>query len=304
MNTNTFSLRRPFVRAALRYGSCFRTLEIVALQGSPLLGFALAVHHPTAESVHPLVLLVAANICLVAHIFLINDWADISMDHADPNKVDRIFMAASVSRNEIAVLMIALLVLSLFLFSRLGGIPLYLAVAIAVASALYSLPPFRWKGRPILSSVLHLVGGAFHFLLGYSVASVIDGHAVAIAIFFALTFAAGHLTQEVRDHQQDAQSEIRTNAVIFGRRCTFVASLVLFTLAHALLCCLALRGTLPRPVATLIVLYPLHLYWSLKTLADGLNYANICRLQARYRAIYAIIGLVMLANLWAANHGA
>ena len=301
---NEFSLRTSAVRAALRYWSCFRAPEIVALQGSPLLGFAMAIHQPTAESVRPLVLLVAANTCLLAHIFLTNDWSDINKDLADPNKVDWFFTAGCMSRNDIARLMIVLLVLSLFLFSQLGGIPLCLAVAIAAASALYSLPQFRWKGKPILSSVLHLVGGAFHFLLGYSVASVIDGRAVVTASFFALTFAAGHLTQELRDYQGDARSEIRTNAVIFGQRRTFVASLVLFTLAHGLLCYLALRGTLPRPLATLVVLYPLHLYWSLKTLADGLNYASICRLQARYRAIYAIIGLVMLVNLWGAHHAA
>ena len=298
---NAFSLRRSTVSVAFKYR--FRAPEIIALQGSPLLGFVLAVHHPTAASARPLIMLVVANLCLVAHIFLINDWADSNTDLADPNKVERLFPATFVSRNDIAGLMIVLLLLSLFLFSQLGAVPLCLAIAIAALSALYSLPPFHWKARPILSSVLHLVGGAFHFLLGYSVASVINDRAVVTAIFFGLTFAAGHLTQELRDYQGDARSEIRTNAVIFGQLRTFVASLVLFTLAHALLCYLALHGTLPRPLAILIVLYPLQLHWSLTTLADGLTYASICRLQARYRAMYAIIGLVMFVNLWGPHLG-
>ena len=301
---NAFTLRMSALRAALRYWFRFRTLEIVALQGSPLLGFVMAVHRPTAESARPLMLLAVANICLVAHIFLTNDWSDTDKDVADPNKADWFLTAGSMSRNDTAGLMIVLLAVSLFLFSQLGAIPLFLAIAIAAASALYSLPKLHWKGKPILSSVLHLVGGALHFLLGYSVASVIDGRAVATASFFGLTFAAGHLTQELRDYQGDARSEVRTNAVIFGQRRTFVASLVLFTLAHGLLCFLALRGILPRPLATLVVLYPLHLYWSLTTLADGLNYASICRLQARYRFIYAIIGLAMFLNLWGAHHAA
>src|SRR2546430_9661454 len=139
---NTSLLRMSAARAALRYLSCLRPPEIVALQGSPLLGFALAIHRRTAESAGPLVLLVAANVCLVAHIFLTNDWSDLNTDLADPNKVNRVFAARSVSRNEIAGLMIVLLALSLFLFSQLGGIPLCLAVAIAALSALYSLPQF------------------------------------------------------------------------------------------------------------------------------------------------------------------
>ena len=67
---------------------------------------------------------------------------------------------------------------------------------------------------------------------------------------------------------------------------------------------LALRGTLPRPLAALVVLYPLHLHWSLRTLAEGLTYASICRLQARYRAIYAIIGVAMVVVLWSARPAA
>ena len=165
-------------------------------------------------------------------------------------------------------------------------------------SALYSLPRFNWKGRPLLNSAAHLAGGVLHFLLGYSLGNAIDRRGLAIATFFALTFAAGHLTQEVRDHQGDVLNAIRTNAVIFGPRRTFAASLALFTLAHALLLLLALQGILPRPLAALVALYPIHLRWSLKTLAEGLTYASIRRLQARYRALYAIIGLAMVAALW------
>jgi len=47
---------------------------------------------------------------------------------------------------------------------------------------------------------------------------------------------------------------------------------------------------------------PALLAQSIATLADGLTYASICRLQARYRTIYAIIGLVILLNLWGGSH--
>ena len=85
--------------------------------------------------------------------------------------------------------------------------------------------------------------------------------------------------------------------MVFGKSRTFSASLVLFTLAHALLLLLALQGILPRPLAALVVLYPIHLRWSLKTQAEGLTYASILRLQARYRALYAVVGLAMVAAL-------
>src|SRR3954463_5276423 len=231
---------------AVRYLSCLRLQEILVLQGSPLLGAAFAIRHPAAENVGPLAILIVANVCLMAHIFMLNDWSGLTSDLIDPNKAASVFTARGVGRKEIGGLAAGLLALSLLLFSRLGPSALCLSLAIATLSALYSLPHFNWKGRPLLNSAAHLAGGALHFLLGYSLGNAIDRRGLATATFFALTFAAGHLTQEVRDHQGDVRNGIRTNAVIFGPRRTFAASLALFTLAHTLLLPLALHGLVPH----------------------------------------------------------
>src|SRR3954453_1844877 len=236
--------------SAARYLSCLRLEEILVLQGSPLLGAAFAIRHPSAADVGPLAILTLANVFLVAHIFMLNDWSGLTTDLADPNKAAGVFTARGGGRREIGGLAAGLLAVSLLLFSRLGPIALCLALAIAALSALYSLPRFNWKGRPLLSSAAHLAGGVLHFLLGYSLGSAIDRRGLATATFFALIFTAGHLTQEIRDHQGDVLNAIRTNAVIFGLRRTFVASLALFTLAHTLLLLLALQGILPHPLAT------------------------------------------------------
>jgi 4-hydroxybenzoate polyprenyltransferase len=286
--------------SAARYLSCLRLPEILVLQGTPLLGAAFAIRHPAMADAGPLAILIVANVLLVAHIFMLNDWAGLTADLADPNKAAGVFTARGVDRKEIGGLSALLLVLSLVLFSRLGPGTFCLALGIAALSALYSLPRFNWKGRPLLSSAAHLAGGVLHFLLGYSLGNAIDLGGIATATFFALIFAAGHLTQEIRDHQGDIRNAIRTNSVAFGQRRTFAASLALFTLAHALLFLLALQGILPRPLAALVVVYPIHLRWSLKTLAEGLTFASVCRLQARYRALYAIVGLAMVAVLTAA----
>ena len=285
---------------AARYLSCLRVPEILLLQGPPLLGLALAVRHPAAGLLPALALLVAAGLCLMAHVFLLNDWAGITADLADPHKAAGAFTAKGVGRSEIGWLSAVALALALFLFSLLGPIPFCLCLSIAALSALYSLPQFDWKGRPFFGTAAHLAGGTLHFLLGYSVGAALDGRAFAIATFFALTFAAGHLNQELRDYEGDARSGVRTSAVTFRPRRAFFASLFLFTLAHADLLSMSLRGTLPLPLAGLAALYPIHLFWSFQALAQGLSWSSICRLQARYRALYAIIGLVMVAGaLWA-----
>jgi len=281
--------------SALRYLSCLRPQDILVLQGSPLLGAAFAIRHPGVPDLAPLATLIIANVFLVTHIFMLNDWSGLTTDLADPNKATRVFTTRGVGRWEMGGVTAGLLVVSLLLFARLGPITFGLSLAIAVLSALYSLPRFNWKGRPLLNSAAHLAGGILHFLLGYSLGTAIDRRGLAIATFFALIFAAGHLTQEIRDHQGDAINGIRTNAVVFGPRRTFVASLVLFTLAHIILLMLALDGVLPRPLAALVVLYGVQIFWSIGTLREGLTFASVSRLQTRYRVLYAIVGLAMVA---------
>ena len=290
MNDSVIPIPSP-----LRYLSCLRPQDILVLQGSPLLGAAFAIRHPGVNDFGPLATLMVANLLLVTHIFLLNDWSGLTTDLADPNKAAGVFTTRGVGRREMGGLTAGLLVLSLVLFSRLGPVTFGLSLAIAILSALYSLPRFHWKGRPLLNSATHLAGGILHFLLGYSLGHGIDRRGIAIAMFFALIFAAGHLTQEIRDHEGDVVSGIRTNAVQFGPTRTFAASLVLFALAHIILFVLALRGILPRPLAFLVALYAIQLYWSLGALREGLTFASVSRLQKRYRVLYAVIGLVMVA---------
>jgi 4-hydroxybenzoate polyprenyltransferase len=283
--------------SALRYFSCLRPQDILVLQGSPLLGALFAIHHAGVHELTLLATLMAANVLLVTHIFMLNDWSGLTIDLADPNKAARVFTARGVGRTEMVSLTAALLVLSLVLFRLIGPVTLGLATAITILSALYSLPHFNWKARPLLNSISHLAGGTLHFLLGYSLGHVIDRRGLAIATFFALIFAAGHLTQEVRDHQGDAANGVKTNAVLFGPRRTFAASLILFTVAQIILLLLTLVGILPRPLALLAALYPIQLFWSIETLRAGLTFASVSRLQARYRVLYAIIGVAMVAAL-------
>jgi hypothetical protein len=64
---------------------------------------------------------------------------------------------------------------------------------------------------------------------------------------------------------------------------------------------LILAGTelVPHPLALLpILLYPLHVFWSVRALREGLNPDSLSRFQIRYRLLYAIIGLGVLFALF------
>lgn len=294
MNTIPVSAIRT---SASRYFACIRLQDILVLQGPPILGAAFAVGRAGTVDVGPLLAVLAGNLFLMTHVFLLNDWAGLSADLADPNKSSRVFTARGAGKNEVAGVAAMLLVVSLLIFGTVGAVAIVLALAIAALSAVYSLPAINWKGRPILNSAVHLCGGVLHFLLGYCVAQPLDGRGVALGSYFALIFAAGHLAQEVRDFSGDMRNAIRTNAVAFGSKRTFVASVALFAAAHALFLVLTLRSSIPRPLALLVILFGLQLYWSVSAASEGLTYASVSRLQARYRAMYAAIGVVIVAAL-------
>ena len=280
-----------------RYLSCIRYREILVLQGSPLFGAAFAMGKVSADRLGVLFVFAAASVLLVAHIFVLNDWAGVDADLNDVNRVKGVFATKGISRKAIRQLWIALLAPSLALFSLLGVRPLEIAMAIATLSFLYSRPRSPAKGVPVLGSVLHLGGGILHFLLGFSLFRAIDGRGMALALFFGLAFAAGHLNQEVRDFDGDVRNGIKTNAVSFGKTPTFIAGLVVFTFSYAQLVVLAASGIIPGWLAGLALFYLLHLSWSLKMVAAGLSFESMRQFQARYRAIYAVIGAVMLAAL-------
>lgn len=275
-------------RGPWRWLAAIRLDEVLVLQGAPFLGVAFALASGASASPPSLLAFGLASCALVAHVFALNDWSE--MEPA-PRR-------GPLDRRETRGLSVALLLLGLSLFAAIGPLPLLLACAIALLSALYSAPPSRAKGTPVVASMLHVAGGAVHFLLGYSLLGTFDLRGLLLALFFGLTFAAGHLTQEVRDRDVDLGNGIRTNAVAFGKVPAFLAGVALFTVADAFLCLLAFRGLAPRAIAFgTLALYPLHVAWSAQALASGLREEHVRRLQWRYRARYAAIGVLAVALL-------
>ena len=280
--------------AAIRHFTATRALEVLALQGSPLLGAVIAgVSSPWIDLLQ-FPLLFTGSLALTAHVFVLNDWAGQSSDANDSRRALQVFRQRNVGSCEVAGLATTLLIVAIVFLGLLGLRVMFLGCAIAALSVLYSCPPVLGKGRPIGGSLSHVVGGALHFLLGYSIGSPIDARGVAISLFFGLVFAGGHLNQEVRDYEADQGNGIRTNAVAFGRRRTFLCSLAVFIAAYAMLAGLAAAGMLPRVLLWCLLICPLHIAWSLHAIKNSVSFDAACWMQRRYRLLFALVGVAML----------
>jgi len=253
----------------------------------------------TDEKCLRVLLFAVASSCLVAHVFVLNDWSGMSTDLRDPYRAGRVFTTRGLGRREVGYLAASLLILSLLLLAPLGLPTVCIAGAIAVLSAFYSI--VQMKGVALICSAVHLAGGLLHFLLGYSLFAAVDRHALEIGSFFALTFTAGHLTHEARDWRSDLVNRITTNAVTFGKAGSFAAGFIVFTAADALLVALALTGVVPRSLSLVAALYPLHAWWTWQAFRAGLTFESIRRLQIRYRVLYAVIGLLMIGVVLTGN---
>lgn len=282
----------------IRLLSCIRYDEVLVLQGSPLFGAIFSINNFHIQNAWDFLLLVLGNAALVAHVFLFNDWMGIEHDLNDMSRSARVFLNRGIRQSEIAGLSLILLALSLIVFSQLNSSTLIIGFLIATTSVLYSAPAIYLKGVPILSSALHAVSGWLHFLLGYSVFHEIDGKGLIIGSIFATIFTAGHLTQEVRDFEPDLQNGIKTNAVVFGHKNSFIAGFLLFTFAKVMLILLAIKSTIPYAIVLVGLAIPLHFYWSLQAINQGLTGVCVRQFQRRYRLLYASIGAIMVISVF------
>lgn len=280
----------------VRHFASTRALEVIALQASPILGIFLGGYPIERDGVVAPGLLALGSGALTAHIFVFNDWAGYASDLRDPLRAAQVFSNQGIDRREVAWAAMILLVLALLAFAAVSATALIVGSAIAALGFLYSGSPVLGKNTPVASSINHLAGGTLHFLLGYTLAHALDARGVGIGLFFGLVFAAGHLNQEVRDYDGDRINGIRTNAVAFGRRHAFIASLCTFTAAYAMLAVLAALGILPRLLLWSPLAWLLHLVWSLHALRRGLDFETALWMQRRYRWLFALVGLVMLAG--------
>lgn len=257
------------------------------------MGFLFGVAQDDRLPLGRMVLLIAGSVTLTAHIFALNDWTGRILDRNDARREPTLRAQRKPVGSELAHVAIALLVVALVSFARLGGTALMFGAAIAAMSFLYSGWSSWGKGQPLVATLLHIAGAACHFLLGYSASLSMNTGSLQLAVFFGVVFAAGHLNQELRDYDADRYNGIRTTAVLYGRRTAWLASLLLFTASYIVLIVLALDGVVARWMVWIAVLWPWHFACALAARRSGFSAKSAVWLQKRYRLQFALLGIAL-----------
>jgi 4-hydroxybenzoate polyprenyltransferase len=286
-------------RQALNLLRGIRWREALVLQGTPLMGVIFSAGNISLRQVPALAEFCAASFLLVLHIWCLNDWADHAHDRATKFSRDGALAGRQLEAPVLLGLSVGFLLLCSGLLIRLPPSTRLVGAALVSLGFLYSFPGVYTKGAVWLSSVTHLVGGALHFLFGYSLFSVIDSRAMLIALFFAMVFTAGHATQEIQDHEADLCAGIRTKAAIVGKRRAFLGAVGLFAASYSYLAWLAWNSIVAARLGLVsMLLLPVHLRWSAEAWRDGLTCQSVARLRDRYRLLFAVIGLGIASLLF------
>jgi 4-hydroxybenzoate polyprenyltransferase len=274
--------------------------DSLRLQAFPVLGVLYAGSGHLLRDPRSAELLFLGLLLLFAHIFALNDWANVEEDALDPRKAGWTFRSRGVASGTMRNLTLALGVSAVLVLGLLPGRTWPYASWLFAVGVLYSHPLLAVKRIPIVSSAMHVVSGTVHFLIGYVLYRPVEGRALLVALWCGLVLAAGHLVQEVEDHDGDRASSIRTHAVRFGKRRVFIAAFVLFVISFLYLAALAMTSLLPYPVSLLALLCPFLAYAFWLALRRGLESDAVLALRRRYRLLFAGTSMVIAAALWGA----
>ncbi len=123
----------------------------------------------------------------------------------------------------------------LILALYLGGTAFLILLTIWITGFLYSVPPFRFKGKPIIDMIWNGLGyGFLTFLLGYwSVSGSIDGKALVSTIPYVLAVFGVYAETTIADIEGDRRDGAVTIGVLIGDRATAWVGTIMMLLSAA-----------------------------------------------------------------------
>ena len=189
-----------------------------------LLGAVAALHRHAAPSAAGgrVLEVLAANVCVVAFAFMLNDLEDAPDDARDPARRARnVAASGDLGRRAGWGWTMAVGVLALALYVPLGGVVTALGALTLALGFLYSWRAVRLKAWPVVDVLAHvLMLSALLFLASYVALGGTWREAWLLGLGVALISAYGQFYNQLRDYEADRLAGLRNTASLLGRRGT------------------------------------------------------------------------------------
>ena len=185
-------------------------------------------------------------VCIASSsIFVINNIYDASCDTSEEKKIKNPIVEGKIKRGHAQLFAILLFCVSLLLFSLfLTSYNLLLVIVGILLAYLYSIPPLRFKERPPTDIFFHGIIPSISFLFSYTTFAPLSSEVLLFTL--AVIFLGGgmSLMHQLQDFAVDAQHNLKTSAIIYGKKKASCASSILFSGALFILLYLSASGFL------------------------------------------------------------
>lgn len=178
------------------------------------------------RSVGSIILAVCIYTCIMGGTYILNQVMDRDTDRLNKKLflLSEGYIPVRHAYIEMAVLWLAGLVLSAFF-----DITFFLFVLISlILGVLYSLPPIKLKGKPLLDTLSNGIGyGMINFAVGWLIVKPFTWTMFIVFLPYFLSICAVFMNTTIVDRLGDERAGEKTTAVFLGARGTSIASTVI-----------------------------------------------------------------------------
>jgi 4-hydroxybenzoate polyprenyltransferase len=168
----------------------------------------------------------ALYLLVVAVSFVVNQIFDVGSDAV--NRKNFILPSGAVSRPESVIFLLVLCAAIGLLCRGETGTMVLLALGGLGIGFLYSVPPVRLKGKPVVDLVANAVGfGCVGFLMGWQAFSGLSREALLRSVPYGIAMGAIFLNTCIPDEVGDRAVGDSTSCVVFGKSAVARAALAL-----------------------------------------------------------------------------
>ena len=168
--------------------------------------------------------------CVMGGVYILNQIMDIETDRL--NKKLFLLSGNYISTRAAYIEMVILWSIAI-LISLEFGIVFLIFIAISIAMGiLYSLPPVKLKGKPILDTLANGIGyGMVNFAIGWLLVREFNWGMFLRFLPYFLSISAVFINTTVVDIEGDRKTNEITTGVFFGARLSFIISTVIMAAA-------------------------------------------------------------------------
>jgi len=236
-----------------------------------LLGFSLGLQNLSINKLfYPFIVIIVNSLLFSIFIFTINNYYDIETDKDNPRrkKINAIAQGeVNIAFVKILIIFCVITTLSISIFFK--GYELFLlSLFCLISSWIYSAPPLRLKGKPVIDVFWHFLGFFLFVIYGSYIAGEIKEISLLVAFSAGIFSCIFQICNHILDYDYDKKSKTKTIAVLLGvkktKKILNLSIIINFLILVILIILFSINHYIPLIIIIIGLIFSLYLSMSFK----------------------------------------